>query len=150
LWVADASWIMRRCGETIDWTRLVAHAQRRGLSPPLAEALSYLRETIELPIPIEPLRALEEARRSRIERFQYQMENRRPGPITGFVLLGLWYRSYARSEPTRSPSQRAARLVEFLRCRWGTASLGTALRYLVTKLLRGRAPQLPLRQPEVP
>jgi hypothetical protein len=146
LWVADASRIVRRCGDTIDWARLVAHAQRRGFGRPLGDALSYLRETVELPIPAEPLRALNGAWSSRIERLQYRMERRRPGPVTGFVLLGLWYRSYARSQPDRSPSRRLARLVEFLRCRWGTASVWKALPYLLAKLLRSWWP-LPSRRP---
>jgi hypothetical protein len=50
-WVADAVAILRHPDVAIDWPVLAGEAERRGLQPPVYDALSYLAREFEAPIP---------------------------------------------------------------------------------------------------
>ena len=50
-WVADAMMLLNSSAAEIDWQRLVTQAEERRLTLLLRAALSYLRETMDAPIP---------------------------------------------------------------------------------------------------
>jgi len=61
-WIADAVTILRSCPGLMDWPRVLAVCQDRGLTLQMAAALNYLRDSFEQPVPPEIPRQLEEAR----------------------------------------------------------------------------------------
>jgi Uncharacterised nucleotidyltransferase len=77
-WPADASWIIRGAGASLDWNRVVGHAVRLRLVTQLAACLAFLADELELPIPREALRGLRAARPSMLERLEFAL--RRSGP----------------------------------------------------------------------
>lgn len=80
-WVPDALFILRKEDAAIDWDRVVARAEKHELALPLLEALLFLREELDAPIPqrvIEELTRLPISRASRVEhRVKQQPRNRR-------------------------------------------------------------------------
>jgi hypothetical protein len=70
-WVADAMAIMNS-GAELEWSRLVAGAQKRRLVWPLKEALRYLREKFDAPVPDEILEKIENAPASKMDRLEYR------------------------------------------------------------------------------
>lgn len=70
-WVADATAIMNS-GADLDWNRLVAQAQKRRLVWPLKEALRYLRQTFDAPVPNAILEKIENSPASKMDRLEYR------------------------------------------------------------------------------
>lgn len=64
-WIADAMVILRRSQGVLDWGRLLEQASQRELSLPLIEAIEYLYETFQAPIPEFILQALKKTRVSK-------------------------------------------------------------------------------------
>jgi hypothetical protein len=57
LWICDA-WRLIRRRRDLDWSRLVSDADRAALALPLATLLCYLRDDLELDVPVEPVERL--------------------------------------------------------------------------------------------
>jgi hypothetical protein len=75
-WVADAMTIMKS-GVALDWDRLAAETEKRRLVWPLKEALRYLRETFDAPVPsriLDRIESIPASRRDLIE-YRYKTEN---------------------------------------------------------------------------
>jgi hypothetical protein len=70
-WVADAMAIINS-GAELDWNRLVAQAQKRRLVWPLKDALRYLRQTFDAPVPDAILEKIENASASKFDRLEYR------------------------------------------------------------------------------
>jgi hypothetical protein len=76
-WAIDAATRMDR--QPIDWDRLVATAERRGIVPGTREGIAYLREGIGLPVPEHVPDRLDQARASVAERLKHWSNVRHPG-----------------------------------------------------------------------
>jgi glycosyltransferase involved in cell wall biosynthesis len=84
-WVADASFLLRRAADDIDWTRVVDHARSFRVVLSLQNALTYLRETFDVPIPSEALDELARVPTTRREQRLYRVA---AGPVAGPEVLG--------------------------------------------------------------
>ena len=119
-WVADAIMILNS-SPTIDWQRLVSQARQRRLVLPLREALTYLRDLLDAPIPPAILQHLQEIPVSKIERLEYQVNTRVPGPMGGVPMA--WF-LYLRLSPSASTlPQRLIGFPKYLQDTWAVEHL---------------------------
>jgi hypothetical protein len=86
--VADAAVILNTSQPGIDWTRLIAQAQKRRLLLPLRETLQYLRTAIDAPVPSEIWDRIRDLPVSKTEQLEY-MVNISP-PTRWTAILDLW------------------------------------------------------------
>jgi hypothetical protein len=93
-WVIDALTIVAR--QDVDWDRFVAQARRHRVSLTMADAISYLRETFDAPVPDGVPESLARGPHSRLERVERELAS---GPMG----LREWVRwhwcRYRRVEP---------------------------------------------------
>lgn len=71
-WVADAMLILQAVGPNFEWSRLLTQARRFKLVLPIREALAFLRDTLDAPVPDVVLASLRASQVSRLERFEYR------------------------------------------------------------------------------
>jgi hypothetical protein len=86
-WAADAMLLLSRQHGTIDWNRLVSTAVALGVVPPLREALGFLRDTLDAPVPEETLQRLSAAPVGLVERLRYRAQVEPRGRLTALALL---------------------------------------------------------------
>ena len=75
-WAIDAATRMAR--QPIDWDRLVATAEQRGLVPGCRDGIAYLIESVGLPVPTHVPAKLAQARVSAAERLKHWSNTRHP------------------------------------------------------------------------
>jgi hypothetical protein len=85
-WIADATMILRRHGDRIDWDRLHALAGELAVAGRLEAGLALLREVVGLEIPPAPAGARVTAL-ERLERRAYLLEHRDPDSAQARRLL---------------------------------------------------------------
>ena len=72
-WIADAMTILNTKELEIDWNHLSAQAEKHQLTLPVTDALFYLRETFDAPIPPVILQHLKRLPTSKREQVKYQV-----------------------------------------------------------------------------
>jgi hypothetical protein len=89
-WIADAMMILTAADSKIDWSRLSTQAEKRRLTLPLYQALTYLHDSLAVAIPAQVLTEMSKARVSDVQRKLHAAITTKP------TLLGnlpqLWYR----------------------------------------------------------
>jgi Uncharacterised nucleotidyltransferase len=83
-WVADAILILNS-GKELDWDRMRKQAEKRRLALPLREALHYLRDQFEAPIPADFLTDLDRVPVSNEEWKEYQARKKRPYALVPYL-----------------------------------------------------------------
>ncbi len=104
-WVADAMMILNSPEKEVDWNRLCVQAQKRRLVMPIKDCLTYLKHTLDAPIPSDFLRQFGGLPISGIERRQYKASISTPAELGPFWRVrrqaarffrqfrgGAWYR----------------------------------------------------------
>lgn len=99
-WVADAMTILNTKELEIDWNHLSAQVEKHRLILPLADALFYLRETFDAPIPSATLRYLEKLPTSKREQVKYQVTSQ---PLTLLNFLKKHRCHYSQVKDTSYP-----------------------------------------------
>jgi hypothetical protein len=118
-WVADAMAILRTPQAEIDWDRLAAQAEQRRLILPLGDALRYLQDLVEAPIPASAIQALQRMRTSRVERLEYASLTNPPGPLGTLPATWVRYLRLARGASGGSLQPRFAGFLRYLEDSWG-------------------------------
>jgi len=109
-WIADVAAILRS-SEEIAWDRLVSQAQEWRLSYSTGRMFAYLIDVLDLPIPRTVLVELQNAKVSKLERFQFETNMRDPNPLIGNALdIGFRYLRHSRSQPLQ---KRLVGLVDY-------------------------------------
>lgn len=75
-WIVDAATIMRARGSSVDWQRLVAEAARRRCALRLRDALVFLVDVLEAPVPRATIDALEAVSATSRERIAHRLAGR--------------------------------------------------------------------------
>ncbi|MGB0383492.1 MAG: nucleotidyltransferase domain-containing protein [Ardenticatenaceae bacterium] len=119
-WVADVMTILNTSPE-IDWNRLVMQASQRRLLLPLREALTYLRELLDAPIPPAILTTLQQMRLSKAERLEYQVNTSWRGPTR--VLPMHWFLYLRHSPSTSTLPQQLIGFPKYLQHLWAVEHL---------------------------
>lgn len=128
-WLADATWLIRKRGDSIRWDLLVEEARRRMLSYTVAKALSILAETTGAAVPKEVPASLEAQVTTKLERWAFR-GNLATSPRSKGATL--WLR-FVRMTPTYNRWQRLRKFPDFLRRRWTMESYGAIARHFVRK-----------------
>lgn len=118
-WAADAMMILRTSETEIDWDQLVVYAEKRRLSLPMRDSLSYLKQSLKAPIPGAILDSLHNMPVSRFERLVYQAT---VGPDSPYRFpLRTWMQCVRLERGAGDKSLQPNPLVipGFLRQRWG-------------------------------
>ena len=117
-WVADAMTILNVKESKIDWNRLSAQVEKHRLILPLTDALFYLQETFDAPIPSAVIRHLEELPTSKREQVKYQVTSQ---PLTLLNFLRKHRCHYSQVKDTFHPP--VAFFLKYLwlhlQCLWG-------------------------------
>jgi hypothetical protein len=119
-WIADAATVIRSAGEELDWSHLVAEAERRRLTVAALAALSYLREEFALAIPATALARLRTLPASRHERAAFRAACKPDSPQR--TLRMAWDR-YRRLRDLDTGAPRPGGFIQFARRFWGLESV---------------------------
>lgn len=119
-WIADAATVIRSAGEELDWSHLVAEAERRRLTVAALAALDYLRREFALAIPAAALTQLRSLPTSRHERAAFRAACRPDSPQR--TLRMAWDR-YRRLRDLDTGAPRPGGFIQFARRFWGLESV---------------------------
>lgn len=119
-WIADAATVIRSAGDELDWSHLVAEAERRRLTVATLAALAYLREEFELAVPESTLAQLRAAPVSRHERAAFRAACKPDSPLR--TLRMAWDR-YRRLRDLDTGAPRPDGFIQFARRFWGLESV---------------------------
>lgn len=117
-WVADAVIVMERAEAEIDWEALQERARARRLSLPLRDTLTYLADTMRVPVPPGTLAALAAMPTTRAERRAYaawSAPTMRHSPLLTLLLRYDAYRQWAREDGQQEQGQTP---LHYLQCWW--------------------------------
>ena len=117
-WIPDAFYVLRTGG--IDWSRLLAQAERRRFVLRAGTMLAYLRDAFTAPVPGQALARLEAMPVSRLERVEYHVGNRRQGLLGELPSYWCNYRRQRDGSRMFSPLG----FPRYLQHTWKVASLG--------------------------
>jgi hypothetical protein len=98
---------------------VVVQAGRRRLLLPMANALRYLRDLLDAPVPIDVLRAMENAPLSRTERAEYRASTHPPGLLGDLRRNWFLYLRWRRGDSNRALQPGYAGFGRYLQHVWG-------------------------------
>jgi Uncharacterised nucleotidyltransferase len=75
-WIADTTYLVRTLGPELDWDRFVARTVQGHLVEPVRDALEFVHEQFDAPVPLAPLRTLRSTRTGRWEQHRYRVASR--------------------------------------------------------------------------
>ena len=141
-WVADAFKILG--SKTIDWDRLVDISFQRQFRFQMRDALSYLKETLQAPVPPEVIERLGTLRPSRAEEIYYFLVIRRHGLKTFRNIRFLWFyflHRYCISHPSREINRLgwldlAKKFIDYTQVRWRVKNYFQLPFYALWRVLR--------------
>jgi hypothetical protein len=116
LWIVDAVTIARTAGQEIDWNELVAQAVRLGSVPRVRDALRFLADELELPVPGSTHARLAAVRTTRRERLAHRIAGRGGHVLGNLPATVATHLVATRHEPT---TRALLTLPRFVREEWG-------------------------------
>ena len=123
-WLADATLVIRECGDELNWDRLFEQTEKRRLLLPVRETLLYVKEALHAPVPDALLQKMKHAPVSRLERMEFRTYTNPPDGFLGWLPLFWFY--YLRTAQSPSDGRLRARFLGFpryLQRRWGMEHL---------------------------
>ena len=136
-WVADAMAILEAAASAVDWDRVRTQAQTRRLTLPLRDALGYLRDVFDAPIPDSILTGLRRARTSVGERMAYAASTQSSELRGPWLSLYDLYRSHCAHLPAEASALRKlAGFPRFLQRTWGAGHVWELPAVGAVKVLR--------------
>jgi hypothetical protein len=134
-WAMDAALVLR-AADGFDWERVVEQARRRELELTLADALSYLRETV---VPSVPAAVIEDLDSQSIRLEQRLGRRAATRPATMTRTLAMHWERYRRLRRLDPDGPRAASFPAHLRTWWGYDTYGAFLAYAARRVLTGHS-----------
>ena len=141
-WIADAMSIINSTDSKIDWPRLIIQAKKSRLVIPVKEALNYLRERFQAPIPNSIIDSMNQLPISRTESLEYRIVTRDPETISNTLpgtLIGDFPRylvEYLRFTHGTRLLWKITGFSKFLQYRMGKKSLHALFFYLISRNIR--------------
>ena len=135
-WVADAMMIVKTSQSELDWDRLITQAEQRRLILPLGDALNYLRDVFDAPIPLAIPQSLQNMPTSQIERIEYEARTHSPELVGPLRALWFHYLRYSRLVGEASLQHKLIRFPTVLQHIWGADHLWQVPFYAIFKGMR--------------
>jgi hypothetical protein len=136
-WVMDLVSILRISGDAIEWRRLLRQAQRGGFIPPLREALTYLRRTLDAPVPDDVLQELRTMPVPMVDRVVHAARMQPPEHWGPWLTVCVGYVEHRLSLPPGAGTLRAlATLPGYYRRRWRARTVWSVPAALVFRAAR--------------
>ncbi|HYM70045.1 MAG TPA: nucleotidyltransferase family protein [bacterium] len=121
-WMMDVMTILRTSGDAVDWTRLLAQADRCGFIPPLRAGLTYLQRTLDAPIPTGVLQQLRTMPVPLTDRIVHAARTQPPEHWGPWLTVCVGYVEHSRSLPPGTGALRTlAGMPGYYRRRWRAA-----------------------------
>ena len=116
-WITDAYTIIKNKDTEIDWSRIMKQTQQKQLVLPVKNALIYLQEELNSPIPNNVIRSLKDMPVSSVQIKEFETFTKPVGFIGSF--REKWYQ-YIRFSQTIDPASKpnAIKYLEYLRDIW--------------------------------
>ena len=134
-WVTDALAILGHPGLAIDWRRFLHQGERRRLVVPLREAVSYLCDTFDAPVPKNVRDQLLLFQAPRLEEIEYDLFLRGT-PALGTSQMALFHGlRYARLSDGMGFVRRLTGFPHYLAQHWNTARASQLPRIILRKSL---------------
>lgn len=135
-WIADAVTIVNSVKEEIEWGRLTAASKRHGKVLRMREALSFLKSTLQVPVPDTALNELDSFIVSRTEISEYEIRIQPPGILDGLVELSFLYNSYSRHNADKGAFAKFVGFPKFLQHVFGMDNAWHLVLYSFFELVR--------------
>jgi hypothetical protein len=103
---------------SIDWDRFISNLEYRHLVLPGADALAYLRDHVDAPVPDSVIDRLRGVRTSRVDRFIYRMETAPYRRLSTIEVLGILYADLMRIGTSRRGVHRLTAFARRTRALW--------------------------------
>lgn len=129
-WAADAAVILKHAGATIDWNRLIEQARKRHVVFLVRDALGFLRDVLDAPVPLWAHRSIQALPTSRSERLEYRFKTQPPLLLGRFPLR--WFQ-YSRHTGDVSFLKKLLGFRSFLQDQLGKDGLWQLLRWVMRK-----------------
>jgi hypothetical protein len=132
-WVADAMTIIKTSQAELDWDRLLKQVKKRRVILPLRDALHYVHDLLDAPIPLTVFKRIHHMAVSSIERMEYTVRTRYAWhPLTN------WFRyvRYSQLEDGLSLQPQFIGLPRFLQHSWGLRHLWQVPLSIVVRAIR--------------
>lgn len=141
-WIADAMSIINSPDSEIDWSRLIIQAKKRRVVLRLKQALNYLHEKFQAPIPNSIIENMNQLPISRTESLEYRIVMRDPERISN-TLLGaliggfpLYLVEHLRLSNGTGMLWKIIGLPKYLQFRMNTKSLHGLFTYFISRSIR--------------
>jgi Uncharacterised nucleotidyltransferase len=134
-WVADAMIILNASSD-IKWDRFLAQVQKCQLVLPMVQALSYLHEEFNAPIPTVVLHTLQNSHITRSERYVHKARTCPPGLRGPILTFWLHFSNYSLLKQGTGLISRLYRFPRYLQVIWNVDYLWQVPFYMVSKLMR--------------
>lgn len=117
-WAADAVLSMTRA-DGMDWSRLIGQATKRRFIIPLREALRYLHDALDAPVPPDVLASLFALPVTPAEQREYDLLAQPLDALGPMQRLWLHYRRYVRTQTATPILEQPGGFARFLQYSWG-------------------------------
>ena len=135
-WIADAMAIMGGSAEEIDWARLTQKAQKHHIVLPVKDALEYLKQRFNAPVPETLLNSLTAVPISTIERENYEVTLNPMAPPTTTKILRLLYYDYRWLSSSTSSRFKSLAFAKHLQAKWDIDRLWHVPLYVSMRMVR--------------
>jgi hypothetical protein len=119
----------------LDWSRLVHQAQKRQLTLPMRETLSYLNTLLDANVPPEVLTRLKGTKTTRTERWTYRTRLGANDPLKMLAVVWHWFNSL-RVDCEGNVLQRLAQFSRYLQSLWSVTDPWKVPFYLIGKPIK--------------
>jgi hypothetical protein len=133
-WIADAMMILNSTESEMEWDRLVSQAEKRRLTLPVREALGYLADKLDVPIPLPVMARLHAAPVSKLERVEYACKTCNYQRNFFKHVLVHWL-NYSRAAETGNVFRKLVGFIKHLQLLFGLKHLWQLPGYAVDKVL---------------
>lgn len=91
-WIMDAVTLLRKSSEEVDWEKINWYSRTYALVLPMRQALSYLKESFDVPIPTSVLSQMDKLPVSKFDQTDFNQKNRSVGRLL-HIVINLWSQS---------------------------------------------------------
>jgi hypothetical protein len=135
-WVADAMAVLAAAAPEIQWDSLLKKAQRHRIVLPVKDALEYLKNKFDAPVPDTLLKSLSAVRISKMERENYEVTLNPMAPPTTSKILRMLYYDYRWLSSSTNSRFKSLAFAKHLQAKWNIERLWHVPLYMSMRMAR--------------